>query len=127
MSRFRTAAVAVVAVAVVAAASVSAHHRWPVDMSTLVTVQGTVVTFQWQNPHPMIHLDVTNDAGEVERWQIGGPALNRMENNGWTRATLQGGEQITGIGYQFSNGDRIIRTERVILADGREMRLYARN
>ena len=111
---------------VIAASSLSAHHRWPVDMSTLVTVQGTVVSFNFSNPHPMIQLDVTNEAGEVERWQVGGPATNRMANNGWTRDTLQGGEQITGIGFQFSDGQRIIRLEKIIFADGREMFLYGR-
>jgi len=123
----RLKAVALVALGIiVAAGSLSAHHRWPVDMSTLVTVQGTVVAFTWSNPHPMIQLDVVNDAGEVERWQIGGPATNRMTPNGWDRDTLQGGEEITGIGYQFTDGSRIIRLERIIFADGREMRLYAR-
>ncbi len=75
----------------------------------------------------MIQLDVTNESGEVERWQVGGPATNRMVANGWDRDTLQGGEQITGIGHQFSDGQRIIRLQRVIFEDGREMRVYARD
>jgi hypothetical protein len=33
---------------------------------------------------------------------------------------------ITGIGYQFSNGEKIVRLERVVLADGRELRVYGR-
>ena len=33
---------------------------------------------------------------------------------------------ITGIGYQFSNGQKIVRLERVVLADGRELRVYGR-
>ena len=111
---------------IVAATSLSAHHRWPVDMSTLVTVEGTVVAFTWSNPHPMIQLDVVNDAGETERWQVGGPATNRMVANGWDRDTVQAGDRITGIGFQFSDGQRIIRLERIIFADGREMRVYAR-
>jgi hypothetical protein len=32
---------------------------------------------------------------------------------------------ITGIGYQFADGQKVIRLERVILADGKEMLLYA--
>jgi hypothetical protein len=112
---------------VIAASSLSAHHRWPVDMSTLVTVEGTVVAFTWANPHPMIQLDVTNAAGEVERWQVGGPATNRMVGNGWDRDTVKAGDQITGIGFQFTDGSRIIRLERIIFADGREMLVYARD
>ena len=68
------------ATAVVAAGvSLSAHHSWPVNMSQLVTVKGTVVDFAWENPHPMITLDVRTDDGKMEKWQVGGPAINGME------------------------------------------------
>src|SRR5262245_9449570 len=108
------------------AAPLSAHHSWPVNMSKLVTVKGTVMEFAWENPHPMITLEVLADDGKMEKWLVGGPALNRMEANGWTKTTDKLGDVITGIGYQFADGQRIIRLERVVLADGKEMRLYGR-
>jgi Family of unknown function (DUF6152) len=108
------------------AVSLSAHHSWPVSYSQLVTVKGTVMEFAWQNPHPMITLEVRSDDGKVEKWLIGGPALNRMEANGWNKATVKPGDVITGTGYQFNDGQKIIRLERVTLADGKEMRLYGR-
>ena len=104
----------------------SAHHAWPVSREKLVTVKGTVMEFRWANPHPMMTLSVRNDDGRTEEWQIGGPALNRMEANGWTKTAVKPGDVLTGIGYQFADGQKIIRLERVVLADGREMRLYAR-
>jgi hypothetical protein len=70
-------------VLVSAAVPVSAHHSWPVDMSKLVTVKGTVTEFKWENPHPMITLEVKTEGG-MEKWLVGGPAINRMEANGWT-------------------------------------------
>ena len=45
----------------------------------------------------------TNDA-KIEKWVVGGPAINRMEANGWTPKTVKPGDMIIGIGYQF--GDR---------------------
>jgi Family of unknown function (DUF6152) len=104
----------------------SAHHSWPVNMSQLVTVKGTVMEFEWANPHPMITLEVRTDDGKTEKWLVGGPAINRMEANGWTRTTVKPGDVITGTGYQFSDGQKIIRLERVVFADGKEMRLYGR-
>jgi hypothetical protein len=112
--------------ALVSAAPLSAHHSWPVSRDQLVTVKGTVTDFAWNNPHPMIGLEVRTDDGKVEKWTVGGPAINRMEANGWTRTTVKPGDVITGIGYQFNDGQKIIRLERVILADGKEMRLYGR-
>jgi hypothetical protein len=118
-------ALALVALALVSAAvPLAAHHIWPVSRAQLVTVKGTVTQFTWANPHPMIALEVRTDDGTIEKWQVGGPALNRMEANGWTKATLKAGDVITGIGYQFTDGQKIVRLERVILADGKEMRVY---
>ncbi len=118
--------VLVVLALVFGAIPLSAHHSWPVNFSNLVTVKGTVVQFEWGNPHPMITLEVRTDDGKTERWLVGGPAINRMEANGWTRTTVKTGDVITGTGYQFSDGQKIIRLERVVFADGKEMRLYGR-
>ena len=102
----------------------AAHHSWPISRAQLVTVKGTVTEFMWGNPHPMITLEVRTDDGKMEKWLVGGPAVTRMEANGWTRTTVKPGDVITGIGYQFADGQKIIRLERVVLADGKEMRLY---
>ena len=108
-----------------AAVPLLAHHSWPVSLSKLVTVKGTVTEFSWENPHPMITLEVRTADGGTEKWLVGGPAINRMEAHGWTKTTVKPGDTITGIGYQFADGQKIIRLERAVLADGREMLLYA--
>jgi hypothetical protein len=108
-----------------AALPVSAHHSWPVDRSRTVTVKGIVTDFSWANPHPMITLEVRSADGATEKWLVGGPAINRMEANGWTARTVKPGDEITGIGYQFADGQKIVRLERVVLADGKEIPVYA--
>ena len=102
----------------------SAHHSWPISYDRLVTVKGTVIEFKWANPHPMMTLEVQANGGRTERWEIGGPAIIRMEANGWTKTTVKPGDVITGIGYQFADGQKIVRLERIVLADGKELRLY---
>jgi hypothetical protein len=118
--------VSVVLSLVSGAVPLSAHHSWPVNLSQLVTVKGTVMEFAWENPHPMITLEVRTDDGKIEKWLVGGPAINRMEANGWTKTTVRPGDVITGTGYQFADGQKIIRLERVVLPDGKELRLYGR-
>ena len=110
----------------VAASPLSAHHRWPVNRSTEVTVQGTVTAYSWGNPHVMIALDVQTDDGSVEGWDVGEPSINRMAANGWDRNTLKEGDVITGIGYRFTDGSMILRLERIVTSDGRELLLYGR-
>jgi hypothetical protein len=113
-------------VGLVSVPTVSAHHSWPVSRSRLVTVKGTVAAVAWANPHPMISLDVRGADGKTEQWSVGGPALNRMERTGWTRTTVKAGDTLTAIGYQFADGSKIIRLEKVVLADGKELAVYGR-
>ena len=108
------------------AVPLSAHHSWPVSMDRLVTVKGTVTEFAWANPHPMMTLEVQTNDGRTEKWMVGGPAIIRMTANGWTKTTVKSGDVITGIGYQFADGQKIVRLERVVLADGKELRVYGR-
>ena len=114
----------VLVVLALVSAPLAAHHSWPISRAQLVTVKGTVTDFMWGNPHPMITLEVQTNDGKTEKWLVGGPAVTRMEANGWTRTTVKPGDVITGIGYQFADGQKIIRLERVVLPDGKEMRLY---
>jgi hypothetical protein len=123
----RRAVVAFGFVAMVAAASpLLAHHSWPVDTSRAVTVSGTVTGYEWGNPHVMIGLDVKTDNGAVEKWSVGGPSTTRMEANGWDKTTLKPGDVITATGYRFSDGQRILRLDKVVMAGGKEMFLYGR-
>lgn len=106
--------------------SVSAHHSWPVDMTKEVTVKGTVTDYSWGNPHVMIGLNVEADGGRTAKWSVGGPSTTRMGANGWDKNTLKPGDGITAIGYRFSDGQNILRLEKIVMANGKEMFLYGR-
>ena len=110
----------------VVATPLFAHHSWPVDFSHEVTVKGTVTTFNWGNPHVMFGLDVKDAGGNIQKWNVGGPATNRMAANGWEKNTLKAGDTITATGYQFTDGQKILRLNKIVMADGRELFLYGR-
>lgn len=119
----------ILALGTVAAAAVSpvvAHHAWPVDNTRSVTVTGTVTSYEFANPHVMIGLDVKAADGTVEKWNVGGPSTSRMERNGWKRDTLKTGDVITAIGNRFTDGQRAMRLDKVVMAGGQEMFLYGR-
>lgn len=121
----RLVVLAIVAI-VAAGARLSAHHSWPVNTSKLVTVAGTVTSYSWENPHVMIGLEVKDDGGKVQKWTVGGPSVTRMANNGWDDHTLKPGDTITAIGYRFSDGQPILRLQKIVMASGKEMFLYGR-
>ena len=112
--------------AAVLATPLRAHHSWPVDFSHEVTVKGTVTTFNWENPHVMFGMDVKDASGNIQKWNVGGPATNRMAANGWEKTTLKPGDVVTAIGYQFNDGQKILRLQKIIMPNGKEMFLYGR-
>ena len=117
--------VALGAVGILAAVSpLFAHHTWPVNCSTSVTVTGTVTEYTWASPHVMIALDVKRDDGTVEKWSVGGPSLNRMTANAWDKGTLKAGDVITGTGNRFSDGSNVLKLSKVVMSDGKELLLY---
>lgn len=118
---------ALAAVGILAAASpLFAHHSWPVDTSREITVKGTVTGYDWGNPHVMMGLEVRDASGKIEKWNVGGPSTTRMAGNGWDRNTLKMGDVITAIGYRFSDGQNILRLQKIVMAGGKEMFLYGR-
>jgi uncharacterized protein DUF6152 len=64
--------------------------------------------------------------GNVENWNVGGPSTNPMGANGWKEATLKPGDVVTAKGYQFTDGQKILRLQKIVMAYGKEMFLYGR-
>ena len=107
-----------------AASPLFAHHSWPVDMSREVTVKGTVTEYSWGNPHVMIGLEVRDESGKIEKWSVGGPSTSRMQCNGWDKSTLKMGDVITGTGFRFSDGQKVLRLQKVVMPGGEVKLLY---
>ena len=89
-------------------------------------MSGTVTGYEWGSPHVMISLDVKAESGAIEKWSVGGPSTARMEANGWDKSTLKAGDVITATGYRFSDGQRSLRLDKIVMAGGKEMFLYGR-
>ena len=113
-------------IATLATCPVLAHHAWPVDETRVVTVTGTVTGYEWKTPHMMIGLEVKTQDGSIEKWSVGGSSPTRLEEKGWDKNTLKAGDVITATGYRFSDGQKILRLDRIVMASGKEMLVYGR-
>lgn len=98
---------------------VSAHHSVALqyDMTREITVVGTVVDLEWRNPHAWLHLEVRNDAGELELWKIEFGSANSLYRRGWRPANLPVGSIVTVHGLPARDGSRSVDGEEVTLAD----------
>jgi hypothetical protein len=112
--------VALLGIVLGAASPLRAHHDWPVDRTSQITLQGIVTGFSWANPHVTIALEVQS-GGTIEKWILGGSSPKVMTDGGWDRHTLKPGDVITGVGYRFRNGSNVALLQKVVLANGREL------
>jgi hypothetical protein len=76
---------------------VRAHHSFAAefDGSKIQTIKGSVVEFQWMNPHAYLILDVTDSAGKTARWGVQSRNLSILKRQGLSKQTFKPGEQIT--------------------------------
>ena len=127
--RFRFAALAAAAslMALVTGSPVLAHHSFTMfDMEKDVTYKGVVVEYTWVNPHVHITVDIKPgpgvDAGTVGTWDVEGGSTNIMGRQGWTRATLKAGQEMTFVGHPMRDGSKGVSLFYMITPDGK--RLY---
>lgn len=112
-----------VALAFLAPARLFAHHGSAnYDMSKSVSVKGTVKQFVFTNPHSAIHVDVKNDKGGAEEWLVEADSPNNLARNGWTRDSIKAGDLVTVVGNQLKDGSKVMRLQKVIFADGKELK-----
>jgi hypothetical protein len=78
------------------AGSLSAHHSTAIyDSEHPIELAGTVVEWQFVNPHVFIVLEVADAAtGEKKRWSLEGGNTAGLFRRGWTPNTLKAGDEI---------------------------------
>lgn len=87
------------------AAPVLAHHSTAVfDHSRETTVQGTVKSWQWSNPHSWLQVMAPDKNGKVveQGFEIGSP--NTLFRNGWRVDTFKPGDKVTIVVYPRRDG-----------------------
>jgi uncharacterized protein DUF6152 len=100
-----------------------AHHGSAnYDMSKSVSVKGTVKQFAFTNPHSAIYVEAKSEKGGVEEWLVEADSPNNLARYGWTRDSIKAGDLVTVVGNPLKDGTRVMRLQKVIFADGRELK-----
>jgi len=106
---------------IVPALPVLAHHSFAAeyDANQPVTLKGTVTKFEWTNPHARFYIDVKDETGKVTNWNLELASPNVLGRQGWTRHSLNVGDQITVSGSRAKDGSQMANAAKVTLADGK--------
>lgn len=94
---------------VLATVPVFAHHgAIAYDDAKVVTISGTVTSFQFINPHCIVNVDVKDSSGNVQKWTVETPPPSMMKHSaGWYRDMMKVGDQITVDLHIAKNGSDV--------------------
>ena len=101
-----------------------AHHgNAEFDLTQSLTLKATVTDFVWSNPHSEIFFDVKETDGKLTRWSCEAVQPALLHRAGWTKDSLKPGDQVTIVLHPAKNGKPIGYLQKVVLANGDELRL----
>ena len=107
---------------VLASSRVLAHHGANLyDTSKAVVLKGTITMFVWGNPHNQIMFDATDDKGNVVHWVASTEPPLVMVERGWTRKSLNAGDQVTIYIFAAKNGAPVGNLQKLVFPDGKEL------
>jgi Family of unknown function (DUF6152) len=101
---------------------VCAHHSdAALDMSSLVTVKGTVTEFSLQNPHAYFSVAAPDQQGRATEWTVQMASRLTLVRLGWTPESLTIGEEVTVVLNPARDGKPYGLMVSVEKADGRAL------
>lgn len=84
-----------------AMATAYAHHAVApfFDQDTTVEVAGTVRTWIFKNPHPVLVIDAATEQGRAVQWQVHFAPASVLAKRGWTASTFKAGDEVVATGH----------------------------
>jgi hypothetical protein len=99
-----------------------AHHGSAgFDLDKQLVMKATVTEWLWANPHCFLKYDTTDDSGAVVHWaaEVSNPI--DMTKRGWSKHTLNVGDQVIVTVRPAKNGAPVGQLMKVVLPNGQTM------
>jgi hypothetical protein len=96
-----------------------AHHSFAAeyDANQPLTLKGTVTKIEWTNPHARFYISVKDEKGALTDWNLELASPNGLVRNGWTRKTLNVGDEVTVQGSAARDCSKLANARVVTLAN----------
>lgn len=99
-----------------------AHHSFGIfDHTRTLTLEGTVLDYQWTNPHGYIRLNVERGLDGVAAYTLELTSINMLRRAGWRSTDLRPGDRVTVITAPLIDGQPGGLLLELATADGRTL------
>lgn len=97
-----------------------AHHSYSMfDSSREVTVTGTVVEWQWTNPHMAIVLAAPDPSGKMANYVFEGSSPAVLRERGWNRSIAKRGDKLVVRMFPLRDGSLGGQINSIVVNDGK--------
>ena len=98
------------------------HHSFAIfDHTQTHTLKGTVLSFQWTNPHGYIDLAVAEGPPGIDRYTLELTSINMLRRAGWKSSDVNVGDEVTAIVAPLMNGQQGGLLLELKMEDGRTL------
>jgi hypothetical protein len=97
-----------------------AHHSFAqFDTGKTMTIEGTVKSYSWSNPHVWIDMMVKGANGDTQKWGLETQSVGILSRAGWNPTSLKEGDQITVQIHPMKDGTSGGQVMKITFPDGR--------
>lgn len=102
-------------------AALGHHSQSEFDFRKRVEVTGKVTKLDWRSPHARLYIDVVDAEGKTASWDFELPSPTTLMRRGWSRKSLQVGDQVSVKGVEARNHPFIAYANSITTADGKAL------
>ena len=116
----RIASLGAASILLALASHADAHHSFAAefDADDPIELTGVVTKIEWMNPHTFFYIDVETEDGSYENWALEMGSPNGLMRRGWTRNSMQIGDEVSVTGSRAKDGSLKGNVRSVILSNG---------
>ena len=116
-------AVVVLCTVLVFASSSKAHHSFAAeyDANKPITLKGTILKFDFVNPHAWLYISVKEADGKETKWNVEMSSPNSLIRRGVNKNSVPLGTEVTVVGYRSRDNSTTMNGTSVRMPDGRNL------
>ena len=93
-----------------------AHHSWPANyhVDQQIALEGVVLRYLWRNPHVFIYLEIANEEGEIEKWELEWGNTNVLTERGLSAVSIREGDHILVSGWPARSAAKRMNLQKLL-------------